>query len=82
MGRWLRGPLRDVLQQTLSRSRIAGDGLFRHETVQRLIDEHMSGVAKHSKVLFSLLMFHLWKDHRGARLETTQAASDRVSVAV
>lgn len=82
MGRWLRGPLRDVLLQTLSRSRIESDGLFRHDTVQRLIDEHLAGTAKHSKVLFSLLMFHLWKDHCGARLDTAQAASGRVSVAV
>jgi asparagine synthase (glutamine-hydrolysing) len=60
MGRWLRGPLRDMLEATLNRTQIEAEGVFRYETVDRLKNEHLSGTAKHSKILFSLLMFHLW----------------------
>jgi asparagine synthase (glutamine-hydrolysing) len=61
MGRWLRGPLRPMLEATLDRSRIEAEGIFRHEAISHLVNEHLSGAAKHSKILFSLLMFHLWR---------------------
>jgi len=60
MGRWLRGPLRDMLESTLDRTLIEAEGVFRYEAIERLKTEHLNGTAKHSKILFSLLMFHLW----------------------
>jgi asparagine synthase (glutamine-hydrolysing) len=60
MGRWLRGPLKSLLLDALSPDRIARTGVFSIIEVERLKQEHFSGARKHSKVLFSLLMFHLW----------------------
>jgi asparagine synthase (glutamine-hydrolysing) len=61
MGRWLRGPLRALMQDTLSPAVISGGGIFETREVERLKHEHLSGQRKHSKILFSLLMFQLWQ---------------------
>ncbi len=61
MGRWLRGPLKSLLQDALSAEAIARAGVFSAAEVERLKQEHLSGARKHSKALFSLLMFHLWQ---------------------
>lgn len=66
MGRWLRGPMRDLIESTLTKSRVEGMGLFEYGTVRRLLDEHMLGTRKNSKILFSLLMFHLWHERFGS----------------
>jgi asparagine synthase (glutamine-hydrolysing) len=63
MGRWLRGPLKELMQDTLGAGTDAG--IFSGAQIARLQREHLSGARKHSKLLFSLLMFHLWyKTHR------------------
>lgn len=67
MGRWLKGPLRPMVESTLSRAAIAATGVFDPEYVQRLIDEHMQGTRKHSKVLFSLMMFQRWHQRHHVR---------------
>jgi asparagine synthase (glutamine-hydrolysing) len=73
MGRWLRGPLRTLMQDTLSGGATAG--IFNAAHIQRLQNEHLSGARKHSKLLFSLLMFHLWHESQGkaARLASGHA---------
>jgi asparagine synthase (glutamine-hydrolysing) len=60
MGRWLRGPLRTLMQDTFAAGSAADAGIFDPAEITRLQSEHLSGARKHSKVLFSLLMFHLW----------------------
>jgi len=64
MGRWLRGPLREMLEEALTPRTLAAAGVFDPHEVERLKHEHLSGNRKHSKVLFSLLMFHLWWETR------------------
>jgi asparagine synthase (glutamine-hydrolysing) len=64
MGRWLRGPLKGMMHETLAPAAIASDGIFNPAEVERLKDEHLSGIRKHSKVLFSLLMFQVWQGRR------------------
>jgi asparagine synthase (glutamine-hydrolysing) len=61
MGRWLRGPLKALMQETLAPAVISGGGIFETREVERLKHEHLSGQRKHSKILFSLLMFQLWQ---------------------
>ena len=63
MGRWLRGPLKELMQDTLAPAVISGAGIFETSEVERLKREHLSGQRKHSKILFSLLMFQLWHRH-------------------
>jgi asparagine synthase (glutamine-hydrolysing) len=67
MARWLRGPLRSLMHDVLGDRIVQDAGIFDSGEIQRLISEHQTGVRKHSKVLFSLLMFQLWFDkHRKA----------------
>ncbi len=61
MGRWLAGALRPMLEDVLSESAIKSQGIFNSGVVERLKAEHLSGLRKHSKILFSLMMFHLWR---------------------
>jgi asparagine synthase (glutamine-hydrolysing) len=60
MGRWLRGPLKTLMQDTLAAGSVANAGIFDAAEIARLQREHLSGARKHNKVLFSLLMFQLW----------------------
>jgi asparagine synthase (glutamine-hydrolysing) len=58
---WLGGQFRPMLDQATSRSRIEGDGLFEFAQIKRLKEEHLSGSANHSHVLWSLIVFDRWK---------------------
>jgi asparagine synthase (glutamine-hydrolysing) len=60
MGRWLRGPLRGLLESTLSEENVRSMAIFDYGKIKHLIDEHVHGARKNNKILFSLLMFHLW----------------------
>ncbi len=79
MGRWLRGPLKALMQETLAPSVISAAGIFRTSEVERLKHEHLSGQRKHSKILFSLLMFQLW--HRRYQGAVASAATPVVTFA-
>jgi asparagine synthase (glutamine-hydrolysing) len=57
---WLKGPLREMLQDELSAARITDLGLFDAAVVERLVSEHMSGRRDHRKQLWTLLVFQLW----------------------
>jgi asparagine synthase (glutamine-hydrolysing) len=60
---WLRGPLRNLLEERLAPERIAWRGLFEPATVSRLVAEHVNGRRNHRKVLWTLLMLDAWCDH-------------------
>jgi asparagine synthase (glutamine-hydrolysing) len=71
---WLKGKLRPLARDLLSRERIRKAGLFNPAYVQRLQDEHESGVANHHKLLWTLLMFELWHEsfiETARRIETS-----------
>jgi asparagine synthase (glutamine-hydrolysing) len=57
---WLGGPLRELLLDELSQSRLDEQGIFRSAEVGRLVDEHLRGAHDHRKPLWTLLMFQLW----------------------
>lgn len=60
MGRWLRGPLLPFFDSVVNESSLERIDLFDFGELVRLRAEHVSGRRKHSKVLFSMLMFCLW----------------------
>jgi len=62
IGQWLRGPLRDALEERLASARVARVGLFNPEAVTRLMTEHLSGTRDHRKVLWALLIFEAWRE--------------------
>ncbi len=58
---WLKGPLRPLLEETLSSKNVREAGLFDSTEVRRLMDEHASGYRDHRKPLWTLLQFELWR---------------------
>lgn len=63
LGEWFRGPLADPLYEVLAPERVRAGGIFNVDVVERLIDEHVRGAQDHRKVLWSLLVFELWRTH-------------------
>ncbi|NLW33313.1 MAG: asparagine synthase (glutamine-hydrolyzing) [Fibrobacter sp.] len=60
--KWLREDLRPVLENTLLEDTIKKDGLFNFNFIRQLMQEHFSGVKDNRKQLWTLLMFHKWKE--------------------
>ena len=61
IGRWLRGPLRELLLDTLSPARMRIGGWFEPAFVARHVDEHLSGARDHRKLLFALICVEHWR---------------------
>src|SRR5437764_592018 len=57
---WLRGAMQPFLRETLLSDKALGRGLFKPESVRRIIDEHVEGRSAHEHRLWSLLMLELW----------------------
>lgn len=60
---WLKGPLRSMARDLLAPDRLRRAGYFNPEYVTRLQDEHERGHANHRKLLWTLLMFELWREN-------------------
>jgi len=60
---WLKGTMKDFLVDTLNERSVRQEGIFRWETVERMIHEHIEGEKNHSHRLWGLLVFRLWKNH-------------------
>jgi asparagine synthase (glutamine-hydrolysing) len=60
VGQWFRGPLVDLLRDSLLSRRSLARGYFREPEVRRLVDEHLGRRADHSFQLWNLLMLELW----------------------
>ena len=66
---WLRGELLPFARDVLSSDAIRRQGLFRPEAVERLMTEHASGKADHSRQIWCLMTLGLWLERYGARRE-------------
>jgi asparagine synthase (glutamine-hydrolysing) len=60
LGHWFRGALRPLLREVCGADAIRRGGLFRPETVERLLAEHESRQRDHRKKLYTLLAFQIW----------------------
>jgi asparagine synthase (glutamine-hydrolysing) len=60
MGAWLRGPLRPMLEDHLSCTRVAQRGYLEPVTVARLREEHLVGRRDHTWRLWALIVFEEW----------------------
>ena len=74
---WLRGELEPFARDTLSADTLRRQGFFHHETVTRLLDEHVQGDQDWSRQLWGLLAFTLWRERHVER--TPASPSDKVS---
>ena len=62
MKHWLGTHFRPILEEYLSPSRLRRDGIFDVSMIERLKQEHLAGPANHSHILWSLIVFHAWKE--------------------
>jgi asparagine synthase (glutamine-hydrolysing) len=62
LGAWMRGPLREFVQDTLAPARLARHGYFDAAFVSRLLDEHFAGRHNHRQLLWPLIIFQFWHD--------------------
>lgn len=61
MASWLReGAFADFAQDTWAQSDAGNAGYLNGEEVGNLFNEHRSGAADHSRILYAILMFSLW----------------------
>jgi asparagine synthase (glutamine-hydrolysing) len=59
---WLGTQFRPLMEEFLGRTRISEAGLFAVPTVEALKQEHLAGLANHSHLLWSLIVFEAWRD--------------------
>ncbi|SEK60568.1 XrtA/PEP-CTERM system amidotransferase [Ectothiorhodospira marina] len=57
LAQWFRGPLKQRLQETILGDRLRDSGIFDMNTLQHLVDAHISGQRDYSAPLWSLFMF-------------------------
>ena len=62
MKNWLKRELRPLMEGLLSEERIRRQGLFRWQTVDRYLTEHLAGRANHAHKLFPLMVFSRWTE--------------------
>jgi asparagine synthase (glutamine-hydrolysing) len=60
IGHWFRGRLEPFLRETILSEKALTRGLFRPETVRRLVESHVRSERDHSHQLWTLLMLELW----------------------
>lgn len=59
---WLRGELRELLQDTLLSSTCRKRGWIDPCIIERMVSEHMEGTARHHYGLWALFMLELWAE--------------------
>jgi asparagine synthase (glutamine-hydrolysing) len=68
LAEWLRGPLRPQLEAQVARGQAFSEEWLDRGAVRELVEQHVSGRANHSRVLWSVLAFGSWLDgQRGTR---------------
>jgi len=57
---WLRGPLRDWVEELLAEQRLREQGFLEPAAVRQLWAQHLCRWRNHSNILWSILMFQAW----------------------
>lgn len=60
VGVWFRGTLRDTFGDVLGSQRARERGYFRRPFIDRVLEEHLSGVRDHTMRLWQLVVLELW----------------------
>jgi asparagine synthase (glutamine-hydrolysing) len=60
IGAWLRGPLRDWVEEQLSVSRLKNEGFLKPELIRERWRQHLTGERNCEHQLWSVLMFQSW----------------------
>ena len=56
---WFRGPLKSKIKESILGGRLVDTGLFNHNYLTTLFEQHQSGQRDHSAALWALMMFDL-----------------------
>ena len=62
VAKWLTGPLRPLAMDLFAEARLKRAGWFNPRYVQTLLAEHLSRRQDHRKLLWTLLVFELWRE--------------------
>jgi asparagine synthase (glutamine-hydrolysing) len=60
IARWIRGDLRKFTQRLFAQSRLVESGIFEHEYMVHLLNEHLDGKADHNYRLWILINLEFW----------------------
>ncbi len=55
---WFRGPLKEQVRESLLGDTMIDCGLFNQSFLQKVVDQHQSGIRDYSTTIWSLLMFN------------------------
>ena len=59
---WLNNEFKPLMDDLLDSKKIKEDGIFVPAAIEKLKSEHYQGIANHSHILWSLIVFHDWKN--------------------
>ena len=59
---WLNDEFKPLMENLLDSKKIKSDGIFNPVTIEKLRSEHAAGITNHSHILWSLIVFHDWKN--------------------
>jgi asparagine synthase (glutamine-hydrolysing) len=62
VGQWFCGPLRTLLGDLLSTSRLAQAGLWNARHVRELLEAHWARRANHGQALWAIFVFEMWRE--------------------
>jgi asparagine synthase (glutamine-hydrolysing) len=60
--RWFKNELKDLLTHYLGPTNIAQRGLFKPQSVQAVVDDHLTGRRDNGRALWGLLNYMVWLD--------------------
>ena len=58
--KWLKSDLKDTLLNYTNKNYIKNQGLFQHDFIETLVQNHLSERWDNKKLLWNLLVFQLW----------------------
>jgi asparagine synthase (glutamine-hydrolysing) len=79
MKNWLRGPLREMLSETLATERVRERGWLDPQEVARLVDEHLRGRENHGHRLWCLMSLELALAGLGRRSQASASLQEAAS---
>ena len=63
LAKWLRGPLRQRMEQAVLGPQVLATGYFNRGVLQQMVEQHSSGLRDHSAPLWMLIMFDAFLRH-------------------
>lgn len=62
IAKWIHGDMKDIFFEYLNEDRIKKEGIFEYSFIKRLMNEHLSRSKDNRKLLWTLLIFQMWKE--------------------